>query len=772
MDLSALSPNDLAHVQISLNDLIDWERLYKNKIKCRYPTNNIKTIVENRLNIESELFLYIKSKNEYHSIPVKFFIHYDSNQNLYFLQGKENNPIQTLIDEYYCHIPFTLFSINLAGEILYLSDNLKSIGLSRRNQLIGCSISEILDEPSFALAKQLLQSWNAHGTLSEDQNFQGLRSSFTGYPFPLQLNFVDNGKIHPAEAYYRIYKIDEKQIISGLVRSNKAQKDSISKVLRSFNNTPHPIYRYTFNRSATSRKDKFIFSFINASFTELLGYSEDDLIGKSIFLIFFEDDLDEIYNIVSDRYNLFPVETSYKFYIKKKNGESLHAMVHAFPFIYHSNQPAFVQGAIHDLSKEDDYKEKIEDTNQYLDLMVSAADLTNQKPQMYDFIIEMFNAMILIFENDWGVLYEIEVSDHGSRMAPVHSSELQLNDINYIYLDDEINDFFSKCANNLSEVTNSNILKSLICSIDNDLWKSNELTVYTIGFGTYDEVEFLFAFLIFKDTEISEINRAAIKYLSNFITNRFDREKNEQERRGLLNSIEKKSQKINVGEIAGEITHEVGNTINTLASSIAVLNRNSIIQANEGLRKELNSLTESFNDAVQIITKYRKWYKPSNIHEYFDPNECLEGEIIFVLRKKRRIQSEKVKLTFKAGKVFKLYMIKVRFKEICTNIILNAIDAIPEKRKGHIHISTGIENYQVFVKFVDDGVGIKQTDFEKIFENFTTKEHGSGIGLYVSKRFIEDVVDTHRKIRGRIDVKNNPSGRGATFTAYFPRGDQ
>jgi signal transduction histidine kinase len=65
------------------------------------------------------------------------------------------------------------------------------------------------------------------------------------------------------------------------------------------------------------------------------------------------------------------------------------------------------------------------------------------------------------------------------------------------------------------------------------------------------------------------------------------------------------------------------------------------------------------------------------------------------------------------------------------------------------------------LKFSDNGVGIPKTVIDKIFEPFvSTKEDGTGLGLFISYSIIEN----HQ---GTIDVSSKV-GEGATFTVRLP----
>ena len=98
--------------------------------------------------------------------------------------------------------------------------------------------------------------------------------------------------------------------------------------------------------------------------------------------------------------------------------------------------------------------------------------------------------------------------------------------------------------------------------------------------------------------------------------------------------------------------------------------------------------------------------------------------------------------------------------DIFTNLIFNAVDAMPEG--GAIHIQTARVNDRVEVVFADTGTGMDEATRLRIFEPFFTTKMDIGTGLGLST-----VYSTVTRWEGRIEVDSSP-GEGATFTLHFP----
>ncbi len=100
------------------------------------------------------------------------------------------------------------------------------------------------------------------------------------------------------------------------------------------------------------------------------------------------------------------------------------------------------------------------------------------------------------------------------------------------------------------------------------------------------------------------------------------------------------------------------------------------------------------------------------------------------------------------------------FKEMLTNLIFNAVDAMP--KGGHIHLSVKQQEEKVALIVQDNGIGLSKEDAAHIFDPyFTTKGRGhAGLGLSIAKRFVE-------RHGGSITVET-VKGAGSTFKIEFP----
>jgi two-component system, NtrC family, sensor kinase len=117
-----------------------------------------------------------------------------------------------------------------------------------------------------------------------------------------------------------------------------------------------------------------------------------------------------------------------------------------------------------------------------------------------------------------------------------------------------------------------------------------------------------------------------------------------------------------------------------------------------------------------------------------------------------------------AASLPKIFVDKEQIKQVCMNIILNAIQAIDGS--GVVQVSTylfarhGAEQF-VQIGIRDSGMGIAEKDLENIFNPFfTTKKEGSGLGLSISHQIVQE--------HGGYITVESKSGEGTTFFINLP----
>jgi signal transduction histidine kinase len=147
--------------------------------------------------------------------------------------------------------------------------------------------------------------------------------------------------------------------------------------------------------------------------------------------------------------------------------------------------------------------------------------------------------------------------------------------------------------------------------------------------------------------------------------------------------------------------------------------------------------------------------------EFVDINEVIQ-EMVVLLRGEAMRCSILLKTELEADAP-QVMADRVQLQQVLMNLMINGIDAMKDAdgaRELTIK-SERSETHQVLVSVNDTGVGLPPQQPDQVFEAFfTTKPHGTGMGLSISR----SIVESHG---GRLWAANN-SPRGASFCFALP----
>jgi signal transduction histidine kinase/ActR/RegA family two-component response regulator len=225
------------------------------------------------------------------------------------------------------------------------------------------------------------------------------------------------------------------------------------------------------------------------------------------------------------------------------------------------------------------------------------------------------------------------------------------------------------------------------------------------------------------------------------------------------------SAKLNaLGEMAGGVAHDFNNIL------AAILGRTQLLLQSVGdpeIRRQLGVVEQAALDGAQTVRRVQEFtrVRQDERFETLDVNRVLYGVVeltrpAWEAGAKRRGVVVNVHLDLKATHTIAGAASELR--EVFTNMVLNAVDALPVG--GELWISSADEDAAVRVQVRDSGIGMDTDTRARVFDPFfTTKEvKGTGLGLSVAY----GIVTRHR---GRIDVQSSP-GNGTLFTLTFPVG--
>ncbi len=210
-------------------------------------------------------------------------------------------------------------------------------------------------------------------------------------------------------------------------------------------------------------------------------------------------------------------------------------------------------------------------------------------------------------------------------------------------------------------------------------------------------------------------------------------------------------------EMAKQVAHEVKNPLTPMKLTIQNFERKFDPQ-DPNIHEKVKTMSRTLVDQIDLVATVASAFSqfaqlPAKNNEIFDLNKEIKTII--------NVFSDE-SIYFHSNKSFIMVeMDKVYLSRIITNLVANARQAVSEDRESIINVDTEQHQKRVIITVEDNGIGIPEELFSRIFEpNFTSKTSGTGLGLTMVRKMVEDY-------KGEINVKSEV-GKGTKFTIYLP----
>jgi CheY-like chemotaxis protein/anti-sigma regulatory factor (Ser/Thr protein kinase) len=217
--------------------------------------------------------------------------------------------------------------------------------------------------------------------------------------------------------------------------------------------------------------------------------------------------------------------------------------------------------------------------------------------------------------------------------------------------------------------------------------------------------------------------------------------------------------------MAGGVAHDFNNVLAIIVGRAEVLLSET---EDPELQRQLNVIVKVALDAAQTVKRIQEFTRVRRARPFQQVAlHQLVEEIVEVTRSRWKDEAQSKGIRYEvgveAGATPVIAGDPSEIREALTNIIFNALDAMPEG--GRLTLKTGVDDSRVFCAVTDTGIGMSDDVRQRIFDPFfTTKgERGTGLGLSV----VYGIVSRHN---GEIDVQSR-AGHGTTFTLRFPTGE-
>ena len=213
-----------------------------------------------------------------------------------------------------------------------------------------------------------------------------------------------------------------------------------------------------------------------------------------------------------------------------------------------------------------------------------------------------------------------------------------------------------------------------------------------------------------------------------------------------------------VGELAAGVAHEIKNPLgNIVAAAQFCLFKQQI---NEKTKNYLEIILRNAESANKIIKQLMSFAKPRELSfELENITHVIDKVCILV---ETMCAKQKVTVIKKWSKSIPPILLDSNLLEqTFLNIILNALNAMPNGGDLTITALVNIKQNEILVSFIDTGKGISPENLDKVIEPFfTTEETGIGLGL----SFVRHAIDCHK---GKMSIKSKV-GQGTEVWVRFP----
>jgi signal transduction histidine kinase len=233
----------------------------------------------------------------------------------------------------------------------------------------------------------------------------------------------------------------------------------------------------------------------------------------------------------------------------------------------------------------------------------------------------------------------------------------------------------------------------------------------------------------------------------------------------------KKSAKLSlVGEMAGNIGHEIASPLTVIAGLAHKLKRDYALG-----KMKTEDIEVTTNKIIKMVNRINSMIKSikAQVHQQDDLpsvpvalSEVIEDSFVMA---ELKIKYNDITISLEAQKDVEISTLKVlgvefEITQVLTNLLSNAIDELTQQENiEHKSIILSVDKCErnnsnvIIIKVTDNGKGVPEELREKIFDPlFTTKKVGTGLGLAISRKIIE-------RHGGTLTLLNTPEIQGACF---------
>ncbi len=221
-----------------------------------------------------------------------------------------------------------------------------------------------------------------------------------------------------------------------------------------------------------------------------------------------------------------------------------------------------------------------------------------------------------------------------------------------------------------------------------------------------------------------------------------------------------------LGQMAAGLAHEIRNPLGSIKGAAQYLQPGGQRASDPPPREFLDIIVAEVDRLNRIVSQFLDYARPyRGDQKPLDANDVVRKTLALVEKEEGAAKTEMTTNLVEGLPPIRVDAEQVR--QVFLNLAINALQAMPHG--GKLQVSTSLRRSTrrgavaafLEIRFRDTGVGIPPGDLRSLFiPFFTTKDKGTGLGLPISQRIIEN----HG---GTIEVRSEP-GAGSTFSVLLP----
>lgn len=221
-----------------------------------------------------------------------------------------------------------------------------------------------------------------------------------------------------------------------------------------------------------------------------------------------------------------------------------------------------------------------------------------------------------------------------------------------------------------------------------------------------------------------------------------------------------------LGKLVSGVTHELRTPLTFVTNTIALQQQriHDLARQHPDAAEDLHALAEQNRqmlDGIQRVNRLIRELRPLSKNRPHRTSRMDLAELVMdAVRLFRGSTDGQTRVVLDLEATHEVAIDKEDMVNVLLNLLNNASQAMGGR--GTIRVETRNQSEPPTIRVLDDGPGVKPEDCERIFDPFyTTKPEGTGLGLFISRRAVED----HG---GTLTCSAGPDGRGAAFVVRLP----